>query len=272
MSNPTFLVDVFSEGKEPPKNEDKFAYNQKSIVLSDGATDKTGIYYEKDKTTGNYRTGGDVAASIAVETALSSGLNGIELATAITNAMQFYYQQHCPQALDDPAYRFAATLVAARIQNDKLVITQIGDSSFRINGRKEYKNDKEIDQINSDLRKEYVNRTGDIPGGRTTILDSLKEQYKLQNNSVDKLGYGALDGSEVPEKFVKVFEFPLTDVGTVEIVSDGYYGAFPPEPTIEAYEELHRQIEEVDPHKVGQFASTKTSDDRTVLIANIKTE
>lgn len=158
-------------------------------------------------------------------------------------------------------------MVTARIVGDKLIVTQIGDTSFRINGRDEYKNDKEVDAINASLRKKYIEETGDIPGGREHIMPRLKEQHKLQNNADDPLGYGFLDGSPVPTKFIRNFSFELSAIETLELVTDGYFGAFPPEPTIEAYETLHQHIESVDPYKIGPFASTKTSDDRTAVIA-----
>jgi hypothetical protein len=209
-----------------------------------------------------------VLESPLVKTALSSNQNGLAMVQEITKAIQAYYQANSPNALSDPAFRFAATMVLARVQDGKLFVTQVGDTSFRINGQDEYKNDKEIDSINSGLRKDYVNRTGDIAGGRQIIMPQLKTQYKLQNDAVHKLGYGALDGSTVPEKFIRLFQFPLPEVRTLEVVTDGYFGAFPNEPTVEAYEQLHQYIEKIDPHKIGEFASTKTSDDRTVLIAN----
>lgn len=86
------------------------------------------------------------------------------------------------------------------------------------------------------------------------------------------MGYGVLDGSPVPEKFVRKFKFSLTHTHTIELVSDGYFSVFPAEATIDACEKLHDHIEEVDPHKIGEFASTKTTDDRTVIIIELKHE
>lgn len=266
-SSPHFTLLSFTAGKNPDRNEDVFGSNTDTLVLADGATDKAGIRYEEDTQTGAYKTGGEVAANIVVQTALATDLNGKDLANAITEEIKRYYTKHAPQALEDSAYRFASMMAVARIVGYELVITQIGDVAFRINGKDEYKNDKEIDLINANLRKEYVAKTGDIPGGREHILPRLKEQHKLQNNGEDTLGYGTLDGSPVPEKFIRTFSFPLAEVHILELVTDGYFGAFPAEATIEAYEELHVHIETVDPHKIGDFPSTKTSDDRTVLIA-----
>jgi len=257
-----FTLQSFTQGKSLERNEDAFGYNDTSIVLSDGATDKTGARYEQDT-----KTGGEVASRLVVEEALSTNLNGQELVDAVTERFRQYYQQYAPEAVVDPTRRFAATMVVARIVGLELVVTQVGDSSFRINGVDEFTNDKQIDKINSGLRAGYIKRTGDVPGGRKHILPRLQKQYKLQNNPDDELGYGAIDGSSVPAKFVKTFSFPLTDVRTLEVVTDGYFGAFPREVSIEAYEKLYEHIQQVDPHKIGEFASTKPDDDRTVLIA-----
>jgi hypothetical protein len=59
-----FKISSFSKGKEPSKNEDKFGYNSTSLVVSDGATDKTGLRYEQNAESGAFRTGGEVAADV----------------------------------------------------------------------------------------------------------------------------------------------------------------------------------------------------------------
>jgi hypothetical protein len=237
-------------------------HNATTLVLSDGATDKTGLSFEG-------RTGGELAAELVVETCLQSEACGHELVSEVTDALRRLYERINPLALNDSAYRFGATMVAAKIVGEHLVITQVGDTSFRINGADVYTNNKEVDAINAQIRKTYIETTGDIAGSRNVILPRLREQHKLQNNPDDQLGYGVIDGTDVPEKFVKVFTFPRGTVHTLEIASDGYYGAFPEEPSIESYEQLHQKIEETDPYKCGEYASTKTSDDRAVAIAQL---
>lgn len=270
MSDQYFSLKSFTAGKAPDRNEDAFGFNASTIVLADGATDKTTITYGQAAENDTYKTGGEIAADIAIRTTLASNLNGEELAHSITKAMQQYYAKHTPQALQDSAYRFASVLVVARVIDSQLIVTQIGDVAFRVNGHDEYTNDKEIDEINANIRKKYAEETGDTLGSREHILPRLKNQHRLQNNNKDPLGYGALDGSPIPDKFIRTFSFPLTDIRTLEIATDGYFGVFPKEATIEAYEKLHAHIEAVDPYKIGEFASTKVSDDRTVLIATFK--
>lgn len=254
--------EVFTEGKNPPKNEDAVGYNETTLVLSDGATDKSGQDFEG-------RTGGELASELVVATCLESEANGIELVNVINHKLIELYERINPLALDDSAYRFAATIVVARLVNDEVVVTQVGDSSFRINGSETYTNNKLVDELTAGTRKRYIDITGDVAGSREFIMPLLKSQHRYQNNPDLALGYGVIDGTPVPEQFVKVRSFPAGSVQTIEIVSDGYYGVFPESADVTAYEELHEHIETTDPSKCGDFASTKLSDDRTVLIAKL---
>ncbi len=255
-------LEVFSVGKNPPRNEDLVGSNETTIVLSDGATDKTGQDFDG-------HTGGELAAQVVVETSLNSELYGEALAYEVGDALRALYEKINPSALSDSAYRFAATMVVAQLRDDQLIITQVGDSSFRINGRDVYTNNRSIDTLTANARKEYIEATGDIAGSRDFIMPLLKAQHVHQNNNDSTLGFGVIDGSPVPAKFIKTYTFEHRDVTTLEIVSDGYYGAFPSEVSIDAYEALRETIEETDPNKCGEFASTKLNDDRTVIIARL---
>lgn len=255
----------FSEGKNPPKNEDVIGRNESTLVLCDGATDKSGKRFEGPD--GREQTGGELAARLAVETCMHSDKFGQELVDEISSNILKLYESINPDALEDSSSRFGATLVVAKAVSNEIIITQIGDTSFRINAEQVFMNDKLIDQITANARKEYIEATGDTAGSRDFIMPLLKQQHKFQNNPDHPLGYGVLDGTQVPVKFVKTFCFQRGEVHTLEIVSDGYFGAFPEEATTNSYEEIHRQIERVDPDKYKKYISTKSSDDRAVLIA-----
>ena len=231
-------------------------------MLSDGATDKSGQNFEG-------RSGGELASELVTDVCLRSQANGVELVAEVTEALGELYKRINPAALEDSAFRFAATMVVARIVGDELVMTQVGDSSFRINGTDVYTNNKVVDDLTANARKRYVEATGDVNGSRDFIMPLLKTQHLYQNNPDLALGYGVIDGMSVPEKFIKSYTFPVDSVQSIELVSDGYYSAFPSEVDPASYEALHSYIEEVDPNKCGAYASTKQSDDRTVLIANL---
>lgn len=256
-------VKQFSRGKDPSKNEDVAACSDTTIVLSDGATDKSGQVFEG-------RFGGELAAELVIKVCMTSQANGAELIAEATSALKHLYEKINPAALKDSAYRFAATLTIARIVDDRLVVTQLGDSPFRINGTQPYTNNKVFDNLTASARKQYIEITGDVAGSRDFIAPLLKGQHQYQNNTDSPLGYGIIDGMSVPEKFIKTFTFPCDTVWTVELASDGYYGVFPSEVSIAGYEALHEHIEQVDPDKYRQYPSQKSSDDRTVIIANLQ--
>src|SRR5664279_309270 len=105
---PLHVLDIkeFSRGKNPPKNEDLFGHNNTTIVLSDGATDKSGQSFEG-------KTGGELAAQLVVETCLQSDVYGEELVNEVGVKLRSLYQQINPNALSDSTYRFEATMIVA---------------------------------------------------------------------------------------------------------------------------------------------------------------
>ncbi len=95
-------------------------------------------------------------------------------------------------------------------------------------------------------------------------------QGNFQNVDGRDLGYGGLDGFPVPERYIEHRSYELAEVKQLELFSDGYFkpgDGF----GIEAWEKAFREVEEVDPHKIGAYLSTKgttakaVTDDRTYL-------
>ena len=254
--------EIFTEGKNPPKNEDSVGFNETTLVLSDGATDVMGQSFDG-------KTGGEITSELVVKVCLSSSSNGTELVKEVTESLSELYSTVNPQALNDARYRFASSLLCVRVVEDEIIVTQVGDSLLRINCKDVYENGKLIDQIHANIRKDYIAATGDVEGSRDFILPLLQNQSKYQNNTDFALSYGVIDGTEVPEKFIKTYTLPVAALNTIELVSDGYYGAFPDTAEIEAYEKLYDHIEAVDPDKCNEFASVKTKDDRTAMIARV---
>ncbi len=81
-----------------------------------------------------------------------------------------------------------------------------------------------------------------------------------------------IDGLADATPHALVRDLPLESVETLEIFSDGY-PAIPEAATLAAWEAALRHADEVDPDRIGPFASTKGcapgrfGDDRTILIA-----
>lgn len=252
-------VEVFTKGKSAAFNDDVTAYNESTWVLCDGASDTYNREFDG-------RHSGEVAARLACDEALVCALNGKPLTDRITTAMEALYRRTYPEALTDPKARFATTMICARAQGSSLVVTQVGDSVFRLNGTDVYSNTKKVDALTSHLRAHYIKLTGDIPGSRDFIIPIIQNQYAYANNSDHVLGYGALNGTPVPERFVHRYTFALDTVKTLELCSDGYYDQFPKDVDIAAYESLRQTIEAEDPDKYKTYMSTKSNDDRTVMI------
>lgn len=269
-----FTVEAFTKGKNPERNEDKIKIQPGLIVISDGATDKTGLRYEEDLETGAYKTGGEIAASIVTEVTSQSDKVGRELVQEITGAFQDYYAEFNPAALTDSSVRFAATLLAFRVVGDNLIVTTVGDPSYRVNDIT-YTNEKTVDYMRALQRREAMvaaieggaSLAQAVEMGRAAILADLKDQHLLQNNPRSALGYAIIDGSPVPPWQVRVRSFPLVDVQSIEATSDGYYGQFPARPSVASWEALRLDIEFTDPHKFQKYLSTKENDDRSTVVA-----
>ncbi|MFS8049184.1 hypothetical protein [Rhizobium sp. BR 314] len=95
-------------------------------------------------------------------------------------------------------------------------------------------------------------------------------QGDFQNVTDRVLGYGGLDGFSLPEKYIETRRYPLSDINTIELFSDGYFELglnF----GVASWEESFRNVEFEDPHKIGRYMSTKgtteaaLTDDRTYL-------
>jgi serine/threonine protein phosphatase PrpC len=262
MYNVDMNTVVFTEGKNPPRNEDAAGYNDTSWVLCDGSTDKFGKLHDG-------KGGGEIASQLVLRAALETDLVGKPLVDQATEVLAGFYRQSHPEALDNPQARFATTLVCARLAGDKLHVTQVGDSAFRINQDRTFFSSKKIDSLTARLRAQYIELTDDIKGSRDFIMPLLQNQLAYSNNPDHPLGYGVIDGTPVPERFIVTHEFAASEVQTLEIFSDGYYD-IPDTASVEAYESLHARIEAEDPYKYKAYPATKPSDDRTVMIVRFQ--
>ncbi len=81
------------------------------------------------------------------------------------------------------------------------------------------------------------------------------------------MGYGVLDGTQTPEKFIYTFTYKSKEISVLELFSDGYFD-IPQHATIKDWEELHEKVQREDPDKYKKYKSTKSGDDRTILIVN----
>lgn len=252
-------VQTFSKGKIENRNEDYFGYNENCFVIADGATDKSGRRYDN-------KTGGELVSRIVVKECLSTNLNGIELASYLNKKIkELYGQLKILGETKDPKYRLTCGFICVRLTNDKIIITYLGDLGFRINGTEAYQEKKQVDINNSEERSKYIRKTNDIKGSREHIMPLLLRQFEYQNNPQELLGYGVIDGTKTPPKFVKIFEHNKNKIRIIELFTDGYFD-MPKEVSIEAWEKVFEKVEKEDPDKWKKYKSTKSKDDRTIAI------
>ncbi len=252
-------VQAFSKGKTEDKNEDCFDYNKTAFVVVDGVTIKSRENY-------NSKTGGGFISQRVAKECLLTDLNGIKLVNHLNNKIrELYIDLNIIDEIQDPKLRFACGFICARILSNKIVITYLGNLGFRINGSEIYQRTGQIDIDNSEARAKYIRETNDVDGSRDYVMPLLLEQFKYQNNPQDVRGYGVIDGTQTPLKFVKVFEYDLEKINTIELFSDGYF-EIPHEVSIEAWEKSFEKVEKEDPDKWKKYKSTKSKDDRTIVI------
>ncbi len=256
-------ISHFTAGKNDQANEDSFGYTKTAFTVVDGVTDKSGKRY-------GGKTGGEIISKFILEKCLTAEKTGPALINYLNAAVADLYKKINPKAIKDSAYRFGCTLACARIKGGNLVITQVNDTAFRINGKKVYQpKDMLVDTLYSKFRSDYIKLTRDIAGSREFLLPLLKTQHRYQNDPRSRLGFGVVDGTKTPTKFIRTFKFPLWKVRTLEIFTDGYF-AVPKSAAIKSWEDMHKTVEREDPHKYLKYKSTKSKDDRTVLIVNFK--
>jgi len=86
------------------------------------------------------------------------------------------------------------------------------------------------------------------------------------------LDFGVVDGSPIADRHVQEHRRRLDGLDALELFSDGYFGCPERHGRVALWEAHFSEVERVDPHRVGAFASTKGSyggryaDDRTVVI------
>ncbi len=259
---PGFIIETFTASKDlnlPENNEDAYSISQNTIVLSDGASSKG------DKINFNGITGGKVAADIVIHTCETSTQIGYKLVNAANQALKkFYFSTGIDQST--AFNRIAASLLCVRKVEENLVITQVNNTGFRVNASTLYLPETLCDKLHSSARSDYIKTTKDIKGSRDYILPLLERQLLYyQNNSSHPLGYGVIDGTKTPKKFIGVYTIPISEINTLELFTDGY-PLIPKGSSINNWEEAFEEVQANDPDRYLKYPSTKSSDDRTLII------
>jgi hypothetical protein len=101
--------------------------------------------------------------------------------------------------------------------------------------------------------------------------DSIFKSAKLTLSSYywSDLWFWMINWHDIPKSHIKIYEFTLDEVKKIEIISD-WYEKFPEWNTIIDWESTYRKYNNKDPLKYKEIISTKISDDRSLIIADIK--
>jgi hypothetical protein len=95
-------------------------------------------------------------------------------------------------------------------------------------------------------------------------------QGDFENVTAPVLGYGGINGFDVPERHIETRSYALSEIETIELFSDGYFKlgeGF----GIASWEAGFAEVAREDPNKIGAYLSTKGdtatawADDRTYL-------
>lgn len=226
------------------------AFSDNYIAMIDGATSKT-LHDVKGM------TGGSFVAKVIQECLprMPGALDGAELVEAIT--------QKVDALLPDIAWKQERpNAVAAILSLQSMSITTVGDIGVMINGHGAF-HEKEIDQVMSRARSAYsqaiiaehphrLEQLRSSDPGREFIFPLLSSQHVFQNNAESAYGYGCIDGTSVPMKFIEVANISSGD--EVVLATDGYPALCQSLGEAEAY--LSQSLKE-DPMRIGAAMGTK---------------
>lgn len=202
--------------------EDVIATTDAFTAVFDGATDVSGRRFDG-------AAGGRLAAMAAAE-ALHDLAADADVHAAVRHltarlAEHNYLDEPLPL---EPGHDRPSTAMLVFSHHHRQ-LWRIGDSGFAIDGEADLP-DKPVDQVAYGLRAAYLNAL--LAGGADPAeltendpgLELLRPFHVAQRNLTNRevpYGYGALDGSTVPNRYVECIDVP-PDAERLVLVSDGY--------------------------------------------------
>lgn len=182
---------------------------------------------------------------------------------------------HMTKVLDSitAALRTAAWLRATRLTDDPVVQERLSRAVVMHGtaGSVEGWADVDLQAVGVTAAAACAKRFPDVRADLVADLlhgGIVNAQGRHQNNPDSPLGYGCLDGTTIPDRFIgRLF---LKTPQTIELFSDGYF-APGHDFGVASWEQRFAEVEHDDPAKIGQYASVKGStagmwsDDRSYL-------
>ncbi|MEH1930249.1 hypothetical protein [Nostoc sp.] len=264
------VIESFNRSKygDPQQGDDFIVVNQNFVAVLDGATDISGARY-------NGISSGRFVAEIGAQFLenLSPDSNVIEAIEDITQAVKQSLLGVKPDKTPIYTPCFAMIIFSAARRE----IWRVGDCQYLLDG--EGSNPTiQVDQITSQLRSLIVRSY--LAQGKT-IEDLLKDDpspnflapfYRLQsalrNHPKEPFGYGAIDSTTVPKRYIEVIKVP-EQVKSIVLASDGYPDL---KATLTESETVLTKILTVDPlcyehylEQRGLAPNRESFDDRTYV-------
>ncbi|MEA9987053.1 hypothetical protein [Subtercola sp. RTI3] len=260
-SFPTELAEAFVSGKDPDlPSEDILAVTPYFLAVFDGMSSPL----RAAGSLGSGRAFAEVAARTLVD--LPANATARDAINAISTAQMSIHTEH-----PGPSGAVAAILSLTRME-----VWRVGDVHIRI-GEQHLPAHKDVDDALAQFRA-AINAAHLADGmtlteilttdpGLAAAAPLLKLQPALANRDV-AYGYGVLNGTNVPDRFLEVHHIP--DATVVVLASDGYLAA---ESALQLAEEHLRTAINHDPAGVNElrdFAKTvvpgkNAPDDRSYL-------
>lgn len=259
------VVEQYMQGKiSAEANEDRLVITQHFAGVIDGVSSSQPV---------DGRPGGIVAADAvaSVIEGLPPDATAAEFAALATEATQ----KAIGEALNSPRRPAASVVIWSPALGQ---VWRIGDCLASVDGMACFPEGKDIDRLTAGMRSAVIRahlgfglRTEDDirtrDHGREVIEHLLGVQSYFANNPGDRLGYGVIDGTPVPERFIEILHAP--QARTIVLASDGFPSAAP---TLAEAQAARRRIMEQDPlgiretERVGALKEGWTSyDDATYV-------
>ena len=260
-------------------NEDAYVIGQRHVAVIDGVTDKSGIDYEH---AGETVTSGRFAALVVAEALalVDAMVPAPDAGWAVSRISRHLDTAVCEQQPSLPRSRRpgCALLVYSAVRHE---VWRVGDCSWRFGGAA-HPGHLAYDDLTAGLRRAITQAHLDdgwsvedlavADPGRAAIQGLLEAQGMFANRAHD-LGYGVVNGTPVPGRFLEVDR--LHGSGPLVLTSDGY-----PEIAADRLASDRRLAEllDSDPLCIGPLLGTKAPapgatayDDRTWVSLRVDT-
>ena len=201
--------------------DDRLVVTPQVAAVLDGATDGSGATYQG---VGAARFVAEVGAQVieALPPDVTAQEAVARMSAAVKRALQETRPSHAPSR--PPCFVFVLYCAARR------ELWRVGDAKYLIDGRG-CNPETAVDAVIVKARQLVTQArllAGDTVAtlrrddpGREAVQELLELQTHFMNRPDNPYGYGAISGTEVPEKFIEVIKVP-DDAREVVLASDGY--------------------------------------------------